>query len=244
MDGQPMLKVNNVTKRFGSLVAVNQASLEICRGEIVGLIGPNGAGKTTLFNAITGLYKPEGGRVVFKDTDITGWLPHRVCALGMSRTFQVTRAFVHMTVEDTIRVGAYNRCSEKTVQAKVDQVLALCDLEDLRKWVCGDLGLASLRKVELARALATGPEMLLLDEAGAGLNPSELAAFMDLIQMLNREDGITFCVVEHVMQMVMGLCQRIVVLESGEVIAVGTPGEISRNPRVVEAYLGKRATVC
>jgi ABC-type branched-subunit amino acid transport system ATPase component len=162
----------------------------------------------------------------------------------MSRTFQVTRAFVHMTVEDTIRVGAYNRCGEKNVQAKVDQVLALCDLEDIRKWVCGDLGLASLRKVELARALATGPEMLLLDEAGAGLNPSELEAFMDLIQRLNREDGITFCVVEHVMQMVMGLCQRIVVLESGEVIAVGTPGEISRNPRVIEAYLGKRAPVC
>ncbi len=244
MDGQPMLKVNNLTKRFGSLVAVSQASLEVCQGEIVGLIGPNGAGKTTLFNAISGLYKPEEGRVIFKGTDITGWLPHRVCELGMSRTFQVTRAFVHMTVEDTIRVGAYNRCSEKNVQARVDQVLELCDLTDIRKRICGDLGLAPLRKVELARALATGPEMLLLDEAGAGLNAIELAAFMELIKRLNREDGITFCVVEHVMQMVMGLCQRIVVLDSGEVIATGTPTEISHNQRVIAAYLGKRAPVC
>lgn len=244
MDNRPMLAVSNLTKKFGSLVAVNQASLEICQGEIVGLIGPNGAGKTTLFNAISGLYRPELGKVLFKNTDITGWLPHRVCQLGMSRTFQVTRAFVHMTVEDTVRVGAYNRCGEKNVQAKVDQVLDLCDLVDIRKWVCGDLGLASLRRVELARALATGPELLLLDEAGAGLNATELAAFMALIKQLNREDGITFCVVEHVMQMVMGLCQRLIVLDSGEIIAMGTPSEISRNQRVIEAYLGKRAAVC
>ena len=241
MDAQPMLKVDNLTKKFGNLVAVSEVSLEVCPGEIVGLIGPNGAGKTTLFNAITGLYKPEAGRVTYKGVNITGLLPHKICKLGMSRTFQVTRAFVHMTVEDTIRVGAYNRCSEKNVQARVDQVIALVDMEDIRDRVCGDLGLASLRKVELARALATEPDMLLLDEAGAGLNATELAAFMDLIQKLNREYNITFCVVEHVMQMVMGLCHRLVVLDSGEVIATGTPSEISANQRVIEAYLGKRA---
>ncbi|MHB8112307.1 MAG: ABC transporter ATP-binding protein [Bellilinea sp.] len=241
MDVEPILKVTNLTKKFGNLVAVNRASLEVNRGEIVGLIGPNGAGKTTLFNAISGLYRPEEGTVFFKGMNVTNWLPHKICKLGMSRTFQVTRAFTHMTVEDTVRVGAYNRFNEKNVQDKVDQVIKVCDLVDIRKRVCEDLGLASLRKVELARALATEPEMLLLDEAGAGLNATELAAFMDLIKKLNQESQITFCVVEHVMQMVMGLCQRIVVLDSGEIIAAGTPNEISNNARVIEAYLGKRA---
>lgn len=241
MDVEPILKVTNLTKKFGNLVAVNRASFEVNRGEIVGLIGPNGAGKTTLFNAISGLYRPEEGTIFFKGMNITNWLPHKICKLGMSRTFQVTRAFTHMTVEDTVRVGAYNRFNEKNVQDKVDQVVKVCDLVDIRERVCGDLGLASLRKVELARALATEPEMLLLDEAGAGLNATELSAFMDLIKKLNQESQITFCVVEHVMQMVMGLCQQIVVLDSGEIIASGTPNQISTNVRVVEAYLGKRA---
>lgn len=241
MDAEPILKVADVTKKFGNLVAVNRASLEVNRGEIVGLIGPNGAGKTTLFNAISGLYRPEEGTVFFKGMNITNWLPHKICKLGMSRTFQVTRAFTHMTVEDTVRVGAYNRFNENSVQDKVEQVIKVCDLIDIRKRVCEDLGLASLRKVELARALATEPEMLLLDEAGAGLNATELTAFMELIKKLNQENQITFCVVEHVMQMVMGLCQRIVVLDSGEIIASGTPNEISNNARVIEAYLGKRA---
>ncbi|MFZ3078544.1 MAG: ABC transporter ATP-binding protein [Bellilinea sp.] len=241
MDVEPILKVTNLTKKFGNLVAVNRASFEVNRGEIVGLIGPNGAGKTTLFNAISGLYRPEEGTIFFKGMNITNWLPHKICKLGMSRTFQVTRAFTHMTVEDTVRVGAYNRFNEKNVQDKVDQVIKVCDLVDIRKRVCEDLGLASLRKVELARALATEPVMLLLDEAGAGLNATELAAFMDLIKKLNQESQITFCVVEHVMQMVMGLCQQIVVLDSGEIIASGTPNQISNNVRVIEAYLGKRA---
>lgn len=238
---QPILKVANLTKKFGSLIAVNRASFDVNPGEIVGLIGPNGAGKTTLFNAISGLYKPEEGTIIFKEMNITGWLPHKICKLGMSRTFQVTRAFTHMSVEDTVRVGAYNRFNEKNVQEKLEQVLKLCNLIDFRKRICGDLGLASLRKVELARALATEPEMLLLDEAGAGLNANELEAFMDLIKKLNQESQITFCVVEHVMQMVMGLCHQIFVLDSGEIIASGTPNQISTNPRVIEAYLGKRA---
>lgn len=236
----PLLTVSNLTVKFGSLIAVNTASLDVNRGEIVGLIGPNGAGKTTLFNAITGLVKPASGRVTFKGVDITGLRPDKICKQGMSRTFQVTRAFAHMTIEDAVRVGAYNRCSEATVRQKVDQVVAQCGLGELRRRACGDLGLAPLRRVELARALATGPEILLLDETGAGLTATELTSFMDLLLELNQEQEITLVVVEHVMQMVMGICQRLFVLESGSMIATGSPAEIGKNQAVIEAYLGKR----
>jgi len=238
MSSEPILRVSNLTKKFGNLVAVNDVSLQIYEGEIMGLIGPNGAGKTTLFNAITGLYAPDAGQVVFKGIDITAFLPHRICKLGMSRTFQVIQAFSSMTVEEAVRVGAYNRHGEKSVMAKVDEVIAFCDLEDQK---CGDLGLAPLRRVELARAMATEPDLLLLDEAGAGLTPTELSGLMAMLRKLNEEKDITLCVVEHVMRMVMGLCSRIAVLDYGEVIAEGDPDEICNNERVIEAYLGERA---
>lgn len=241
MSSKPILQVSNLTKRFGNLVAVNNVSLQIDGREIVGLIGPNGAGKTTFFNTITGLYSPDGGRVIFKGEDITGAPPHKICKLGMSRTFQVTKAFTEMTVEETVRVGAYNRHGEDDVAEKVDEVIAFCGLEEIRHQKCGDLGLAPLRRVELARAMATEPDLLLLDEAGAGLTAAELAELMEILRRLNREQGVTLCVVEHVMQMVMGLCERIFVLDAGELIAEGTPEEISNNPRVIEAYLGERA---
>jgi branched-chain amino acid transport system ATP-binding protein len=215
--------------------------MQIYKGEIVGLIGPNGAGKTTLFNAVTGLYRPDAGQVLFKGADITRLLPHKICKLGLSRTFQVTKAFTSMTVEDTIRVGAYNRHDESGVDAKVDQVMQFCDLQKIRRWKCGDLGLALLRRVELARAMATEPDLLLLDETAAGLNAAELAEVMAILRRLNAELRVTLCVVEHVMSMVMGLCHRIIVLDSGELIAAGSPNEISNNPRVIEAYLGERA---
>ncbi len=236
----PLLKVSDLTVKFGSLVAVNAATLEVNRGEITGLIGPNGAGKTTLFNAITGLVKPASGSVTFKGVNVTGMQPYKICRLGMSRTFQVTRAFSHMTVEDAVRVGAYNRCTEATVRKKVDEVVGLCGLGDVRAKLCADLGLAQLRRVEVARALATEPELLLLDEAGAGLTALELASFMQLLRSLNAEQKITLVVVEHVMQMVMGVCCRLFVLQSGSLIATGAPAEISKNQAVIEAYLGKR----
>lgn len=241
VESQPLLRVSNLTVTFGRLVAVNDVSLEIYPGELVGLIGPNGAGKTTLFNAIIGLMRPASGTVFFKGVDVTDFLPHQICRLGMSRTFQVTRAFVHMSVEDAVRVGAYNRCNERNVRDKVDDVVAFCELSDIRKRMCGDVGLASLRRVELARALATDPDILLLDEAGAGLNTSELSAFMSLLTQLNQDRKITLLVVEHVMQMVMGVCRRIFVLDSGSLIATGNPQQVSSNERVIEAYLGKRA---
>lgn len=242
-DHQPLLKATGLTVDFGSLRAVNRMDLEVQRGELVGLIGPNGAGKTTAFNALTGLIMPNEGKVYFKGQDVTRMLPHRRCWMGMSRTFQVIRPFAHMTVEEAVRVGAYNRHGERSVKAKVEQVIEMCELKELRDRVCADLGLATLRRIELARALATEPELLLLDEAGAGLNETELGGFMKLLHRLNEEEGITLIVVEHVMKMVMGVCRRIVVLDSGEVIAEGTPEQISKNPDVIEAYLGKRAVL-
>lgn len=240
MNHPPKLQVTNLTVNFGNLMAVNNVSLEVYPGEIAGLIGPNGAGKTTTFNAITGLIIPSSGKVFFNGHDITGMLPHKICRLGMSRTFQVIKAFTHMTVKETVQVGAYNRCNEENVHEHVDHILELCDLAGFQDKLCGDLGLAILRRVELARALATEPEMLLLDETGAGLNHTELVGFMDLLHKINTEYSITLLVVEHVMKMVMGVCTRIIVLDSGEVIATGDPDAISANPKVIEAYLGRR----
>ena len=241
MLSEKILKTSKLTKRFGNLIAVNQVDLDFNKEEIVGLIGPNGAGKTTFFNLITGLEAPDEGQVIFKGTNITTMSPHAICKLGMSRTFQVAKSFTEMSVEDAIRVGAYNRHGEKEVQNKVDWALDFFELEDIRDYKCSDLGLASLRKVEVARAAATEPELLLLDEVGAGLTSTELLKLMSELKRLNEDTKITLCVVEHVMQMVMGLCDRIFVLDAGELIAKGIPNEISNNQRVIEAYLGRRS---
>jgi branched-chain amino acid transport system ATP-binding protein len=241
MSGEPILQVSELCKTFGNLAALNRVSFQIARGEILGLIGPNGAGKTTLFNTISGLYHPDGGQVSFKGQNISGLPPHKICSLGMSRTFQVTQAFEHLSVAEAIRIGAYNRHGEKEVEAKVRETTAFFGLEKIQNWKCSDLGLAPLKRVEVARAAATDPELLLLDEAGAGLNSSELAELMEMLKTLRRERSVTLCVVEHVMPMVMGLCERIIVLDYGELIAEGTPDRISRNERVIEAYLGRRS---
>jgi len=241
MLSEQILKTSKLTKRFGNLTAVNQVDLEIKKEEIIGLIGPNGAGKTTFFNLITGLETPDEGQVIFKGTNITTMSPHAICKLGMSRTFQVTKSFTEMSVEEAIRVGAYNRRGEEEVQNKVDWALEFFELEDIRDYKCSDLGLSSLRKVEVARAAATEPKLLLLDEVGAGLTATELLKLMSELKRLNEETKITLCVVEHVMQMVMGLCERIFVLDAGELIAKGIPSEISNNQRVIEAYLGRRS---
>jgi branched-chain amino acid transport system ATP-binding protein len=241
MGASSLLEVKELTKCFGSLVALNRVSFTIESGEILGLIGPNGAGKTTLFNTITGIYQPDGGEVLFKGTSIGGEQPHRICKMGMSRTFQVTQAFTHMTVADAIRVGAYNRHGEREVEGRVEELIDFFELGKIRDWQCGDLGLAPLKRVEVARAAATDPDLLLLDEAGAGLNAAELDELMAMLRILREKRKVTLCVVEHVMKLVMGLCERIVVLDYGEIIAAGTPEQVSTNDRVVEAYLGRRA---
>jgi branched-chain amino acid transport system ATP-binding protein len=240
MNGEPLLSVSGLSKSFGRVAALNQVSFQIAPGEILGLIGPNGAGKTTLFNTISGLYHPDGGQVTFKGQSIGGLAPHKICKLGMSRTFQVTRAFEHLSVAEAIRIGVYNRHAEREVEARVRETAAFFGLEKIAQWKCADLGLAPLKRVEVARAAATDPDLLLLDEAGAGLNASELSELMDMLKTLRRERAMTLCVVEHVMPMVMGLCERIIVLDYGELIAEGSPGEISRNERVIEAYLGRK----
>jgi len=241
MGDKIILQTESVTKKFGNLLAVNKVSFDIFEGEVLGLIGPNGAGKTTLFNTITGLYQPDGGRVLFNGIDISGIQPYKVCKLGMSRTFQVTKAFGSMSVSEAVRVGAYNRHGEKNVAEKVDEILDFFQLSEIRDQKCSDLGLAPLKRVELARAAATDPVLLLLDEAGAGLTATEMAELMNMLKVLREKLNITLCIVEHVMQMVMGLCDRIVVLDHGVLIAQGLPVEISRNQSVIEAYLGKRA---
>jgi branched-chain amino acid transport system ATP-binding protein len=243
MQSEYILKTSGLTKSFGNLVAVDNVDLEIYRGEIVGLIGPNGAGKTTFFNLITGLEIPDKGNIIFKGTNIVSIPPHKICKLGMSRTFQITRSFGEMSVEDAIRVGAYNRLKENEVQDKVDWAIDFFELENIRTSKCSDLGLASLRKVEVARATATEPELLLLDEVGAGLTSVELLKLMEELKKLNKETKITLCIVEHVMQMVMGLCEQIFVLDAGKLIAKGIPAEICSNHKVVEAYLGRRSYI-
>jgi len=241
METKELLRVEGVTKNFGSLVAVNDVSFTLNEGEVLGLIGPNGAGKTTLFNTITGLYSPDEGHIYFRNTEISGMKPFKICRMGMSRTFQVTKAFGSMSVAEAVRVGAYNRHGEKEVEDKTEKIIDFFRLSAIRNWKCSDLGLAPLKRVELARAAATDPVLLLLDEAGAGLTATEMSELMDMLRTLRKDLNITLCIVEHVMQMVMGLCERIIVLDHGILIAQGDPEHISTNPRVVEAYLGKRA---
>ena len=241
MSTQTILEVRSLTKKFGNIVAVNDVPFNIFNGEILGLIGPNGAGKTTIFNVITGMFQPDNSSIIFKATDTTGIFPHRICKLGMSRTFQVTRAFESMSVADAIRVGAYNRHTEKEVAGKVDEILDFFQLKEIKDWLCSDLELAPLKRVELARAVAPDPDLLLLDEVGAGLTAIELTELMEMLNTIRDQKQVTLCIVEHVMQMVMGICERIIVLDHGVLIADGKPEEIGNNARVIEAYLGKRA---
>jgi branched-chain amino acid transport system ATP-binding protein len=235
-----MLSVETVTKRFGGLVAVSEVTLTVPAGSITGLIGPNGAGKTTLFTLISGFEKPTAGRVLFEGDDITGRTPEALAVLGLARTFQIVQPFAGLSVIENIAVGAYLRHpSRAEAFARARAVAAMVGLSDLER-PASALTVAGRKRLELARALATGPKLILLDEVLAGLNPSEIRDIIPVIRAV-RDAGVTILMIEHVMQAVMSLCEHVHVLANGRLIAAGTPAEVVRNPGVVEAYLGPGA---
>jgi branched-chain amino acid transport system ATP-binding protein len=234
-----LLEAKNLTRRFGGLVAVNDVSLNVAKGEIVGLIGPNGAGKTTLFNLLSGFLKPDLGDVLLDGASIVGLKPHQICHMGMSRTFQIVRPFPEMTVLDNVMMGAFSmhpRASEAREQAlSVLECVGFRDMADRR---AGDLPVGGRKRLEIAKVLATEPRLILLDEVMAGLTPSEHNQIIETVRRI-RSGGVTIVVIEHVMPVIMNLSDRIYVLHHGQMIAQGVPEDIVRDPAVVEAYLGE-----
>ncbi len=232
-----MLKVENVSKKFGGLQAIRDVSASVNEGEVVGLIGPNGAGKTTLFNLISGFIPPDQGRVEFQNRNITGLKPHEICRLGMTRTFQIVEPFKHLTVFENILIGALNRFSKYNQAAeKVKEVVDLVGFARVYNRFGMDLNIVESKKLEIAKALSAEPRLLLLDEIMAGLNPTEVKQVLDLIRKLNHK--ISFFVIEHNMRAIMEISTRIVVLNYGEKIFEGLPSKIMKDKNVVDAYLG------
>jgi len=253
--GAAILDIQGLTKFFGGLRAVNDFSLTIHRGELIGLIGPNGAGKTTVFNLITGLYTPSSGDIRFLGQSIAGLEPFEITQRGIARTFQNIRLFPNLTVLDNVRIAyhfhaGYNLfdailrngkfgSQEKELTERAQDFLAIFKLERVQDELAVNLPYGEQRRVEIARALASNPRLLLLDEPAAGMNPNEILNLMELIGFIRERFDLTILLIEHQMRVVMGICERITVMDFGEVIARGTPNEIQNNERVIEAYLGK-----
>jgi len=235
------LQVIDLVKDFGGVVANSHVSFEIEQGEIIGLIGPNGAGKTTLFNCIVGYHKPDSGQVIFKGKDITGFKPFMTNREGMGRTFQIMKVTAGMSVLENVMVGAFCRTDHRNL-AKIEAsaILEFLGLDEMKNYHLNELPIATQKKVGLARALATQPELLMLDEVASGLNPKETEEMVNVLKRIHQEKKITLFLIEHVMEVVMPISQRVIVLDGGEKIAEGLPKEIVKNERVIKAYLGEK----
>jgi branched-chain amino acid transport system ATP-binding protein len=235
---EPILSLNGVTKRFGGVVALDNVSFDVAQNEIVGLMGPNGAGKTTLLNTIAGTFPPDVGTIHFKGKDITGYPAHKTCQLGIGRTYQIPQPFVTLSVADNLRVATvFSRRHAGKGDPDVDQVLEMAGLFERKDQMAGNLPILSLKKLELARALACDPELILLDEIAAGLTDPEIPKVLETISEI-RNMGITIIIVEHVMKVMMNAVDRIVVLDNGTTLCSGSTDEVVNDCRVVEAYFG------
>ena len=233
-----LLEIEGLTKHFGGVAAVSEVGFSVREGEIVGLIGPNGAGKSTVFGLLTGFETPTAGSVRFRGSSLVGLKPHQICRRGVARTFQIVKPLHRLTVVENVMVGAFCRHRDRRrARAVAEEEVAFAELGDRAHQPAGSLTLANRKRLGLARALATGPSLLLLDEVMAGLNPSETEAAVELLRRVHGR-GITLIVVEHVMRVIMSLSHRLVVLAQGQCLAVGDPAAVSADPRVIAAYLG------
>ena len=255
-----ILKATKLSKVFGGLKAVSDFSIDIGKGELIGLIGPNGAGKTTAFNLLTGVYQPTTGEIDFDDKSILGLKPYQITQKGVARTFQNIRLFSELSVldnvkiayhfhvkygilESVLRMGRYHK-EEKEIEERAIKLLEIFKLSHKKDEIAKNLPYGEQRRLEIARALAAQPKLLLLDEPAAGMNPQETQQLMQMIKWIKQEFDLTILLIEHDMQLVMNVCERIYVLEYGSIIAQGTPEEIKNNPRVIEAYLGEEVELC